>query len=159
MAEELGLEDERIEKTHKAAMLHDIGKAVVPEEILGKPGALTEEERREIERHPSAGAEMLERAGMYDVAPLVRAHHERYDGHGYPRGLEGGEIPLESRIIFVVDSFDAMTSDRPYRRRSSVADAVTELRRCAGTQFDPGVVSALTTVLSGGRLAVRSLQA
>lgn len=155
---ELGLGPDRLRKLRRTAILHDIGKSEIPAAILSKPGPLTPEEREVIERHPTAGAEMLVRAGLEHEAAMVRAHHERYDGAGYPDGLTGDEIPLEARIVFVADSFEAMTSDRPYRAGMSPAAAVDELRRCAGTQFDPGVVATFVRVLAEGRVPVRALR-
>ena len=107
--------------------------------------------------HPVAGATMLLHSGLGDEASWVRHHHERIDGGGYPDRLSGDEIPLESKILFVADSFEAMTSDRPYRRGVSVDDAVGELRRCAGTQFDPAVVDALVSLVGSDRLTVLAL--
>lgn len=147
LAQRLGADMERVELTRLAASLHDVGKLAIPQEILRKPGPLTEPERLVLERHPQVGFSMLERLGVDRVALWVLHHHERWDGAGYPRGLAEGDIPLGARIIFVADAFDAMTSERVYRRRLSVGEALDELRRCAGTQFDPGVVSALAEEL------------
>jgi diguanylate cyclase (GGDEF)-like protein len=141
-ATRLGADAELIELTRLAGSLHDLGKLAIPEEILRKPAALTESERLVLERHPQIGFRMLESLGVDPVADWVLHHHERWDGSGYPDGLSGDEIPLGARIIFVADAFDAMTSDRVYRQRLSLEDAVGELDRCAGSQFDPGVVSA-----------------
>jgi putative nucleotidyltransferase with HDIG domain len=132
------------------ALLHDIGKIRTPDEILNKPGKLTPGEWEIMKRHPIDGQQMLERIGgvLSDVGRLVRAHHERWDGKGYPDGLEGDAIPLAARIVCACDSFSAMTTNRSYRRAMSHADAFAELRACAGTQFDPRVVDALMRVLS-----------
>jgi diguanylate cyclase (GGDEF)-like protein/putative nucleotidyltransferase with HDIG domain len=147
VASRVGLDPEQVELTRLAGSLHDLGKLAVPEEILQKAGTLTDSERLVLERHPQIGFRMLDSLGVDPVADLVLHHHERWDGQGYPDGLAGEEIPLGARIIFVTDAYDAMTSDRIYRpRRSSVA-ALAELRRCAGTQFDPGIVAALTEEL------------
>jgi two-component system, cell cycle response regulator len=111
--------------------------------VLHKPGPLDEEEWELMRRHPTIGANILSAApALARVAEIVRATHERYDGAGYPRGLAAEQIPLASRIVFVCDSFDAMTSRHPYRAARTEADALAELRRCAGTQFDPDVVAA-----------------
>ena len=147
-ARRLGLPDEEVELTRLAASLHDLGKLAIPEEILRKPGPLTEPERIVLERHPQIGFRMLESLGVDPVADWVLHHHERWDGSGYPDGLPGERIPLGARIIFVADAYDAMISERVYRRRVSPEEAITELDRCAGTQFDPKVVAALAEELA-----------
>ena len=141
IAAHMGLDVEQVELTRLAGSLHDLGKLAIPEEILRKPGPLTPPERLVLERHPQIGFRMLESLGVDPVADWVLHHHERWDGMGYPDGLAGEEIPLGARIIFVVDAYDAMTSDRAYRGRLTPQEAVAELERCAGTQFDPEVVS------------------
>lgn len=128
-------------------MLHDIGKVGVPDSILRMPGKLSEGEFEIIKRHPEFGAQMLEHPTLADVRAWVGAHHERPDGHGYPLGLRGNAIPLEARILAVADAYEAMTSDRAYRRSIGPVAARSELRRCSGSQFDPGVVDALLSVL------------
>ena len=134
-------------------LLHDIGKIFTPKEILYKPGPLNDEEWVIMRRHPVDGAEILERiAGLKEIALSVRYHHERYDGKGYPDGLTGEQIPLGARIASVVDVFDAMVSDRPYRKAMSVEKAVEELKRCRGTQFDPMVVDTMIELFNQGRL-------
>jgi diguanylate cyclase (GGDEF)-like protein/putative nucleotidyltransferase with HDIG domain len=143
----LGLPEEEVELTRLAASLHDLGKLAIPEEILRKPGPLTDPERMVLERHPQIGFRMLESLGVDPVADWVLHHHERWDGSGYPDGLPGDEIPLGARIIFVADAYDAMTSERVYRRRVDPDQAIAELRRCAGSQFDPGIVNALADEL------------
>jgi diguanylate cyclase (GGDEF)-like protein len=158
ISQELGLDPDRIVRVRRAAFLHDIGKVAVSHTILGKPAALTDEEFEAIKVHPQVGETMLHHAGLHDEAHWVGAHHERLDGAGYPHGLRASEIPLEARILFVADSFEAMTSDRPYRRGMPVADAVAELRRCAGTQFDPRVVETFAALVEGDRLAVLALR-
>ena len=147
-ARRLGLPEEEVELTRLAASLHDLGKLAIPEEILRKPGPLTEPERMVLERHPQIGFRMLESLGVDPVADWVLHHHERWDGSGYPDGLPGDQIPLGARIIFVADAYDAMTSERVYRRRVLTEQAVAELRRCAGTQFDPEIVDALADELA-----------
>jgi hypothetical protein len=131
------------------ALLHDIGKLRVPNEIINKPGALSAAEWTVIRKHPEYGQEMLDRVGgaMSDAGKIVRAHHERWDGKGYPDQLGGGEIPLAARIITVCDSFSAMTTTRSYRIALSHDEAVMELHSCSGTQFDPGVVEAILRVI------------
>jgi diguanylate cyclase (GGDEF)-like protein len=147
VAKRVGLDPEHVELTRLASSLHDLGKLAIPEEILRKPGALTDSERLVLERHPQIGFRMLDSLGVDPVADLVLHHHERWDGAGYPDGLAGEEIPLGARIIFVADAYDAMTSDRIYRPKRSREAALAELRRCAGTQFDPGIVAAFTEEL------------
>ena len=147
MARELGLSERRVGRVRLAGLLHDVGKVGVPDAILLKPGKLTDEERKIIIRHPELGAEILEHPSLRDVQGWVLAHHERPDGHGYPRGLFGAELPLEARIIAVADAYEAMTSDRSYRDAIGHARARAELERCAGTQFDPRVVAAFLAVL------------
>src|SRR5215210_4026276 len=147
VATRMGHEPEQVELTRLAASLHDLGKLAVPEEILRKPGPLTDGERLVLERHPQIGYRMLESLGVDPVAEWVLHHHERWDGSGYPDGLPGDQIPLGARIIFVADAYDAMTSERVYRRRVPRLQAIAELERCAGTQFDPGIVSALAAEL------------
>jgi diguanylate cyclase (GGDEF)-like protein/putative nucleotidyltransferase with HDIG domain len=141
-ARRLGLPEEEVELTRLAASLHDLGKLAIPEEILRKPGPLTEPERMVLERHPQIGFRMLESLGVDPVADWVLHHHERWDGSGYPDGLPGDSIPLGARIIFVADAYDAMTSERVYRRRVAPEQAIAELQRCAGSQFDPEIVEA-----------------
>jgi diguanylate cyclase (GGDEF)-like protein/putative nucleotidyltransferase with HDIG domain len=144
VATRLGLDPEQVELTRLAGSLHDLGKLAIPEEILRKPGALTDSERLVLERHPQIGFRMLDSLGVDPVADLVLHHHERWDGAGYPDGLHGDQIPLGARIIFVTDAYDAMTSDRIYRPKRSSRAALGELQRCAGTQFDPGIVAAFS---------------
>ena len=147
VAARLDLDQELIELARLAGSLHDLGKLAIPEEILRKPGPLTDPERLVLERHPQIGFRMLDSLGIEPVADWILHHHERWDGTGYPDRLPGPMIPLGARIIFVVDAFDAMTSDRVYRGRLSPRDALLELQRCAGTQFDPEVVDALAEEL------------
>jgi putative nucleotidyltransferase with HDIG domain len=146
---ELGLDARAQRDLEFGALLHDIGKLRTPDTILNKPGPLTEDEWAVIRRHPIDGQAMLDRIGgaLSDVGRIVRAHHERWDGDGYPDGLRGEQIPLGSRVVAVCDAFDAMTTNRPYRRRVDSAVAMAELRTCSGTQFDPSVVDAFARVL------------
>jgi len=153
----MGLDGERIVRLRRAGFLHDIGKVAVSRRILEKPASLTAEEWTEMKIHPVAGATMLLHSGLGDEALWVRHHHERIDGGGYPDRLSGAQIPLESRILFVADSFEAMTSDRPYKRGISVGDAVQELRRCAGSQFDPPVVDTLVGLVDSDQLTILAL--
>jgi HD-GYP domain-containing protein (c-di-GMP phosphodiesterase class II) len=131
-------------------VLHDIGKLGIPDAILQKPGSLDDDEWQEIRRHPEIGARILEHANLADIATWVRAHHERVDGRGYPAGLTGTAIPAEARVLAVVDAYEAMTADRPYRPSIGAHAAETELRRAAGTQFDAAVVEALLEALADG---------
>jgi len=149
-AVELGLAQPHVERVHAAGVVHDLGKLGIADAILHKPGKLDDAEWREMRRHPEVGARILEHAGMRDIAGWVRAHHERVDGRGYPEGLCGERIPLEARILSVADSYEAMIADRPYRAGMDPADARAELERCAGTQFDPRVVSAFLQALEAG---------
>jgi two-component system cell cycle response regulator len=145
---ELGMaEDDRV-TLWQAAALHDIGKAAVPDAILNKPGALDADEWEFMRRHTVIGERILDGApALGAAARLVRSSHERWDGNGYPDQLAGDEIPLGSRIVAVCDAYDAMVSDRPYRRAMSKQEAIEELRACAGTQFDPAVVDAFVAAL------------
>jgi diguanylate cyclase (GGDEF)-like protein len=148
-AERLGLPEDEMERVRLAAELHDVGKAAIPDAILLKPEPLNEDEWRFIRRHPVIGERIIRAApSLAHTADLVRWHHERPDGTGYPDALTGDEIPIGARIIAVSDVFDAMVSDRPYRGGRSVEQALAELRRCAGTQFDPAVVDAFAAVVA-----------
>jgi putative nucleotidyltransferase with HDIG domain len=157
IATRMGADAELIELIRLAGSLHDLGKLAIPEEILRKPAPLTEAERLVLERHPQIGFRMLESLGVDPVADWVLHHHERWDGGGYPDGLPADRIPLGARIIFVADAYDAMTSDRVYRRRLTAHDALAELQRCSGTQFDPEVVAAFAAELGGVLRAVPAL--
>jgi HD-GYP domain-containing protein (c-di-GMP phosphodiesterase class II) len=146
-ARELGLDADSIERVSLAGELHDVGKVDVDAAILRKSGPLSAAEWREIRRHPLVGANLLLSSNLDDLARWVVAHHERHDGDGYPYGIEGEEIPIEARIIAVVDAYDAMRTDRVYRSAITHEDAVEELRRGAGCQFDPDVVEAFLAAL------------
>ncbi|MGZ6695442.1 MAG: HD-GYP domain-containing protein [Solirubrobacteraceae bacterium] len=145
----LGLEGRDRRNLEFAALLHDVGKIHVPDAIINKPGRLTDEEFEVIKRHPADAQEMLERIGgvLADVGVLVRHHHERWDGRGYPDAIAGEAIPLASRIICACDAFSAMTTDRSYRAAMPAGEALAELERCAGSQFDPAVVRAILGVV------------
>ncbi len=147
IAAELGFEGDRLARMRLAGLLHDVGKIGVPDAILNKPAKLTDDEYAVMQAHSVLGYEIVEAAGLPEEARWVRHHHERVDGRGYPDLLAGDEIPLESRIILVADSFEAMTSDRPYRKAPGREFAVAELQRGAGSQFDGDVVEALCRVL------------
>lgn len=141
-----------------SALFHDAGKIRIPDSILFKPGHLTEDEWCIMQQHPVVGAELIEKGNgkmgldgdLEAVVLAVRHHHERWDGKGYPDGLKGGDIPLAARIIAVADAFDAMTTDRPYRKAMSREDALREIVRCAGSQFDTAIVEAFVKVVSLG---------
>jgi len=138
---EMGLEGERLKILELGALFHDIGKIGVASDVIRKPGPLTAAERREMNRHPEVGAQILAPVPfLQPVRPIVEASHERWDGGGYPHGLAGEEIPLESRIVFVCDAFHAMTTDRPYRAALPEKEAIRRLKLSSGTQFDPSVV-------------------
>ena len=143
----LGMSADELEDLRYGAVFHDIGKIAIPDAILSKPGPLTPEERKEIQRHAEVGAQIIAPVPfLAGAVPIVRHDHERWDGRGYPDGLEGRQIPLGARIVFVVDAYHAMVSDRPYRAGMSEGEALDELRRCAGSQFDPEVVEAFLAV-------------
>ena len=144
VAKELGVTAGEMEALHAAALLHDIGKLAVPEHIISKPGRLTPEEFEKMKIHPVVGAEILERVRFpYPVVPIVRAHHEKWDGSGYPFGLKGEEIPVGARILSSVDFLDAMASDRQYRRALPLEEVMKRLSAESGKSFDPKVVSVL----------------
>jgi HD-GYP domain-containing protein (c-di-GMP phosphodiesterase class II)/putative methionine-R-sulfoxide reductase with GAF domain len=151
VAKRLGALGDELRDIRFAAALHDIGKIGIPAEILNKPGPLTDDEFEVMKRHPALGAQILEPvAALGGATALVIACHEHWDGSGYPVGLSGEQIPLGARVILACDAFDAMTSDRVYRKAMSRSDAVAELRRCAGGHFDPDVVKALLAELAAG---------
>jgi diguanylate cyclase (GGDEF)-like protein/putative nucleotidyltransferase with HDIG domain len=147
MARELGLPDEHVERVRVAGVLHDIGKIGVPDAILCKPGPLTDEEHAQMRKHPEIGARILGGAELDDIRGWILAHHERPDGQGYPSRLTEEEIPLEARILAVADAYEAMTSDRVYRKAIGAQAARRELERCSGSQFDPDVVEAFLGAL------------
>lgn len=147
IATELGLPTARVESIRQAALLHDIGKIGISEQILNKPAKLSTEEYQIIKIHTSLGAELLETCqSLRHLSPMVKYHHEWWNGHGYPDRLQGKAIPLESRILAVCDAVEAMASDRPYSRARSLDEIIAELRRCAGAQFDPTIVEKFVRV-------------
>ncbi len=153
-AVEMGLSEAEVELIYQGGRLHDIGKLTLKSEELNKPGPLTNEEYARFKAHPAYGETMLEPIPAFRaVLPAVGGHHERWDGKGYPRGIAGEEIPLMARIMAVADTYDAMTSHRAYRSALPHQKAVAELSRCAGTQFDPGVVEAFLVAIEGWREA------
>jgi putative nucleotidyltransferase with HDIG domain len=138
VARALGWSEERIASLRVGGPLHDIGKLAVSDEVLCKEGRLDDDELAQIREHPKIGAKLLLRVtALREAIPYVLYHHERWDGTGYPSGKRGEEIPVEARVLAIADAFDAMTSDRPYRNALSREDALAEVERCAGTQFDP----------------------
>ena len=153
IARRLKLPDEELERLRLAAILHDIGKIGVDDQVLRKPGRLEGDEVRQMKRHPLLGEEILEHIGYLAPAlPGIRSHHERHDGRGYPDGLADDTIPLIARVIAVADTYDAMTSDRPYRRGLDAAVAAEEIRSCAGSQFDPRVARAFARAYRAGEI-------
>ena len=154
---QLGLGEDQHRNLEFGALLHDVGKVAIPKEIINKPGKLDPHEWQVIKTHTVEGQRMLDQVGgfMSDVGRIVRSHHERWDGGGYPDGLAGEAIPVESRIISACDTWNAMTTTRSYRKAMPDAEAEAELRRCAGGQFDPVVVDGLLAVLAAARAAER----
>jgi HD-GYP domain-containing protein (c-di-GMP phosphodiesterase class II) len=150
VASELGLDGAQRRNVEFAALLHDVGKIRIPNEILNKPGALDDSDWEIVEQHPVYGEQMLGLVGgtLANVGEIVRASHERYDGRGYPDKLVGEQIPIEARIVCACDAYSAMTTDRPYRGARSTVEALEELHRCSGTQFDPGVVASIERLLA-----------
>jgi putative nucleotidyltransferase with HDIG domain len=148
IGEELRLEEQRLDALRLGGLFHDIGKLAVPDTILTKPARLSDEEYELIKRHPGDGARIIEKLSrLRDAVPLIRHHHERWDGAGYPDGLAGEQIPLEAGIVGLADAWDAMTTDRPYHRALTLEEAVEEIRRGRGSQFAPDVVDAFFTAL------------
>jgi HD-GYP domain-containing protein (c-di-GMP phosphodiesterase class II) len=145
----LGMSRDRIAQLRLAGLLHDVGKIGIIDSILQKPGPLTDDEYQVMKTHTRLGHAIVSAAERPDEADWILHHHERIDGGGYPDGLKGDQIPLESRIILVADAYEAITADRPYRAHRSPEVALAELERCAGTQFDAGCVEALRRCIAG----------
>jgi uncharacterized domain HDIG len=147
IGKEIGLSDEHLETLEISALFHDIGKLGIPDNILLKAGKLDELELQKIKEHPTIGVSILKEVDfLKDVLPIIRHHHERYSGNGYPYGIKGNDIPLEARIISIADTYDAMTSDRPYRKGLSHEDAIAEIKRFSGIQFDPKIVDCFVLI-------------
>jgi putative nucleotidyltransferase with HDIG domain len=149
LAEQLGLTARQKDILRYASLLHDIGKISIDASILAKPGPLTDEEWKQIVKHPVIGSKIIKKIGFLDdLIPVILYHHERYGGGGYPVGaMKGEQIPMEARILAIADAYEAMTSDRPYRKALSEKDAIAELKKCSGTQFDPKLVDMFLSVL------------
>jgi putative nucleotidyltransferase with HDIG domain len=154
LAHYLGFSPEEKEKLKIAALLHDIGKIGIKEEILGKEGKLTDSEYTAIQQHPLIGVAIIgKNENLKDVIPGMCYHHERTDGNGYPEGLKDNHIPLPARIIAVADAYDAMTTNRPYQKALNEEEALSEMERCSGIQFDPEVVKAFIQAYNNGDIA------
>ena len=158
LAMELNWDSRKIEDLVMGCTLHDVGKIAIPDAILNKNGALTAEERERMLRHPLDGLKIIANVDRLKPAiPYVLSHHERWDGRGYPRGLKGEEIPIEGRILAVADTFDAILSDRPYRKGATIRYAIEEIRRSAGTQLDPEMVDVFLRLIESGKTDLRAL--
>jgi len=155
LGRKIGLDGDYLESLRIGGILHDIGKIGVPDHILLKPGKLDDEEFQHIKLHPLVGERIcMPLRSLRYVLPGIRHHHERVDGRGYPDGLKGEEIPIEARILAIADAFDAMTTDRPYRRRMSVQEAMEELRRYAGSQWDKYLVEEFIGIIERGEVDI-----
>lgn len=159
IGEKLGLPAEQIKTLRIGGLFHDIGKIGIPDSILLKPAKLTDEEYSQIKNHPSIGAHILGSAAIFqDIIPIVKHHHERYDGNGYPSKLKGEEIPYLARIAAVADTFDAMTSRRSYRGPIDVEHVKEEIKRCEGTQFDPQIAEVFLEILNNNFAKIQEIQ-
>ena len=153
LCREMGWSEEQLWEVKMGGILHDIGKIGVPDAVLNKGQALTGGEFEIMKQHPACGARILEGISFLAPAvPFVLYHHERFDGKGYPYGLSRSQIPIQGRLMAVVDTFDAMTSDRPYRKAKTIPLALQEIRECAGTQFDPDIARLFLTIWEKGLL-------
>jgi diguanylate cyclase (GGDEF)-like protein/putative nucleotidyltransferase with HDIG domain len=159
LGEAIGIEPERLSALKTAALLHDIGKIGVPDHLLLKPQRFNDEERKEIQKHSTLAASILKHIpSLSNLLPHIVHHHERFDGTGYPDGIKGEDISIEARILAIADSYDAMTSLRPYRPALKTQDAIAEIRQCAGTQFDPNLVKVFCEVLGQNGLVMRTTE-
>jgi putative nucleotidyltransferase with HDIG domain len=148
IAKVMRLNDEQIELIRKGALLHDIGKLGIPEDILRKPSRLTAEEYEIMKRHSAVGAGLVEKSpALRPLASIIRHHHEFFNGRGYPDKLKGNHIPIEARIVALADAIEAMSSERPYRKAFNMPTVINEIKRCAGSQFDPLIVEAAIKVI------------
>jgi putative nucleotidyltransferase with HDIG domain len=155
IAQKMKISPERVERIRKAGMLHDIGKCGIQDSILYKPGRLDPYEYEIIKQHTVIGAEIIAKVGeLRDLVPIIRHHHERIDGKGYPDGLSGEEIPLEARIMALADAIEAMASDRLYKKALKPEEILDEIERCKGTQFDPKVVEAFAAIVRQEGLSI-----
>lgn len=151
LARLMGMDAGAVDVVQQAGLIHDVGKIAVPPDVLTKEGRLSDQEFKMIQLHSTLGASILAAVGGLDhLVPIVLHHHERWDGRGYPTGLSGVDIPIESRIILVADAYDAMTTDRPYGELKTSHEAMEEIERCAGTQFDSLVTDAMRLAYDGG---------
>ncbi len=159
IGEKLGLPEDQIKTLRIGGLFHDIGKIGIPDSILLKPGKLTDDEYSEIKNHPSIGAHILGSAKIFqDIIPIVKHHHEKYDGNGYPSRLKGEDIPYLARIAAVADTFDAMTSRRSYRGPIDVEQVKEEIKRCEGTQFDPQIAEVFLDILNNEFDKIKEIQ-
>lgn len=153
LAKRLGLSADEQERIHIGAHLHDIGKIGIPDAILNKPGKLSGSEFAIIRRHPEIGSNIVRKVKVFQsVSDIVRHHHERIDGKGYPDGLKGEEISIGARIVAVADAFDAMTTIRPYRGARNISETMLEIKKCRGSQFDPVIVDELVALINTNEL-------
>ena len=159
IGEKLGLSEEQIKTLRIGGLFHDIGKIGIPDSILLKPAKLTDDEYSQIKNHPSIGAHILGNATIFkEIIPIVKHHHEKYDGNGYPSRLKGEEIPYMARIAAVADTFDAMTSRRSYRGPIDIEHVKEEIKRCEGTQFDPQIAEAFLDILNNNFEKIKDIQ-
>lgn len=159
IGEKLGLPEDQIKTLKIGGLFHDIGKIGIPDSILLKPGKLTDDEYSEIKNHPSIGAHILSSAAIFkEMIPIVKYHHEKYDGNGYPSRLRGEDIPYLARITAVADTFDAMTSRRSYRDAMDLQKVIDEIKRCEGTQFDPQIAEAFLEILENDFEKIKNIQ-
>ena len=158
LADAMGWDEQQKYSLIMGCTLHDIGKIGVPDNILNKPSRLTEDEVKIMREHPKVGLKIISGVDLFKAAkPYIIAHHERWDGKGYPNNLKGEDIPIEGRLLSVVDTFDAILSDRPYRKGSTVPEAVLELLKYKGVQFDPAIVDVFINVLRQGKVDLKEL--
>lgn len=158
LARHIGLDEETIRRIEAAGELHDVGKIGTPDSILNKPGRLTDEEMDVIKNHPVLSGQIMQSTSLKEIVPLIRAHHERWDGRGYPDGLKGTDIPFEARIMALADTYDAMTTDRPYRKGLTSLQALEEIEKCAGSQFDPELAKSFLEMFYYNKMKEEDMQ-